>query len=102
MTSIGTLFAFVLVCIGVIIMRKTNPEIPRSFKTPLVPFIPILGALVCLLMIAGLGIDNWLRLIVWLIVGFFVYFGYSVKHSKARKGLTMMPKDPVDTLNPVK
>jgi APA family basic amino acid/polyamine antiporter len=102
MTSIGTLFAFVLVCIGVIIMRKRNPEIPRSFKTPWVPFVPILGALVCLLMIAGLGIDNWLRLFVWLIIGFFVYFGYSVKHSKARKGLTITPKDPVDTLNPVK
>jgi APA family basic amino acid/polyamine antiporter len=102
MTSIGTLFAFVLVCIGVIIMRKRNPDIPRSFKTPAVPFVPILGALVCLLMIAGLGIDNWLRLFVWLIVGFFIYFGYSVKHSKARKGLTMAPKDPVDTLNPVK
>jgi APA family basic amino acid/polyamine antiporter len=102
MTSIGTLFAFVLVCIGVIMMRKSNPEIPRAFKTPLVPVVPILGALICLLMIAGLGIDNWLRLFVWLIVGFFVYFGYSVKHSKARKGLTMMPKDPVDTLNPVK
>jgi APA family basic amino acid/polyamine antiporter len=53
-------------------------------------------------MIAGLGIDNWLRLFAWLIIGFFVYFGYSVKHSKARKGLTMTPKDPVDTLNPVK
>jgi APA family basic amino acid/polyamine antiporter len=102
MTSIGTLFAFVLVCIGVIIMRKRNPEIPRSFKTPLVPFVPILGALICLLMITGLGIDNWLRLFVWLIIGFFVYFGYSVKHSLARKGETLAPKDPVDTLNPAK
>lgn len=102
MTSIGTLFAFVLVCIGVIIMRKRNPEVPRSFRAPLVPYVPILGALTCLLMIAGLGIDNWLRLFVWLIIGFFVYFGYSVKHSLARKGETITPKDPVDTLNPVK
>jgi basic amino acid/polyamine antiporter, APA family len=86
MTSIGTLFAFVLVCIGIIIMRKRNPEIPRAFKTPLVPFVPILGALICLLMITGLGIDNWLRLFVWLIIGFVIYFGYSVKHSLARKG----------------
>jgi APA family basic amino acid/polyamine antiporter len=87
MTSIGTLFAFVLVCIGVIVMRKSNPDIPRSFKTPFVPFIPILGAAFCLLMIISLGIENWARLIVWLIIGFAVYFGYSVKHSKARKRL---------------
>ena len=92
MTSIGTLFAFVLVCIGIIIMRKTNPELPRAFKTPLVPVLPILGALICLLMIAGLGIDNWLRLIVWLAIGFIIYFGYSVKHSKARKDLNSNSK----------
>jgi APA family basic amino acid/polyamine antiporter len=87
MTSIGTLFAFVLVCIGVIVMRKSNPEAPRAFKTPLVPFVPILGAAFCLMMIISLGIENWSRLIVWLLVGFFIYFGYSVKHSKARKML---------------
>jgi APA family basic amino acid/polyamine antiporter len=85
MTSIGTLFAFVLVCIGIIVMRKTNPELPRAFKTPLVPFIPILGALFCLTMIVSLGWENWGRLFVWLGIGFIVYFGYSVKHSKARK-----------------
>lgn len=94
MVSIGTLFAFVLVCIGVIIMRKRNPELPRPFKTPFVPIVPVLGALVCLLMIAGLGIDNWLRLGVWLIIGFAIYFGYSVKHSIARKGATVPPQDP--------
>ncbi len=86
MVSIGTLFAFVLVCIGIIILRKRSPELPRPFKTPLVPFVPILGALICLLMIAGLGIDNWLRLGVWLIIGFVIYFGYSRKNSKAQKG----------------
>jgi basic amino acid/polyamine antiporter, APA family len=85
MVSIGTLFAFVLVCIGIIILRKKSPEIPRPFKTPLVPFVPILGAVTCLLMITGLGVDNWLRLAVWLIIGFVIYFGYSVKHSKQRK-----------------
>ncbi|PUZ30485.1 amino acid/polyamine/organocation transporter, APC superfamily [Chitinophaga costaii] len=85
MTSIGTLFAFILVCIGIIVMRKRNPEIPRAFKTPWVPLVPILGAFVCLLMVVGLGLPNWLRLIGWLIIGFFIYFGYSVKHSKARK-----------------
>ncbi len=82
MTSIGTLFAFILVCVGVIIMRKTNPDTPRPFKTPLVPLIPILGILVCGFMIFGLGWENWSRLIGWLILGFIIYFGYSVKNSK--------------------
>jgi len=73
------------VCIGIIILRKRSPELPRPFKTPLVPMVPILGALTCLLMIAGLGIDNWLRLGVWLLIGFVIYFGYSIKNSKARR-----------------
>ena len=82
MTSIGTLFAFILVSIGVIMMRKTNPDTPRPFKTPLVPLVPILGVLVCGFMIFGLGKENWLRLIVWLAIGFVIYFGYSKNHSK--------------------
>jgi len=89
MTSIGTLFAFMLVCAAVIILRKTDPDLPRKFKTPLVPFIPILGILVCFLMILGLGWTNWLRLIVWLDFGFLIYFGYSINMSKLReKGKT--------------
>lgn len=82
MTSIGTLFAFILVSIGVILMRKTNPDAVRPFKTPLVPLVPILGILVCGFMIFGLGWENWMRLIIWLIIGFIIYFGYSVKHSR--------------------
>jgi APA family basic amino acid/polyamine antiporter len=82
MTSIGTLFAFILVCAGVIVMRKTNPDMKRDFKTPLVPLVPIGGMLTCGLMIWGLGLPNWTRLIVWLIVGFVIYFGYSRNHSK--------------------
>jgi APA family basic amino acid/polyamine antiporter len=82
MTSIGTLFAFMLVCIAVIVLRKTNPELPRHFKTPLVPLVPILGVIVCGLMILGLGWTNWLRLFVWLLIGFVIYFGYSRKRSK--------------------
>jgi APA family basic amino acid/polyamine antiporter len=85
MTSIGTLFAFVLVCIGVIILRKRSPEIPRPFRAPWVPVVPLAGAGICLAMIAGLGLENWLRLIVWLLVGFIVYFGYGRKHSKVQK-----------------
>lgn len=82
MTSIGTLFAFILVCIGVIILRKTNPELPRQFKTPWVPFIPILGVIVCFLMILGLGWTNWLRLIIWMAIGIAIYFAYGKSHSK--------------------
>lgn len=85
MTSIGTLFAFILVCLAVIILRKKEPDMPRKFKTPLVPLVPILGILVCLAMIFGLGWTNWLRLGGWLAIGFIIYFGYSVKHSKLRK-----------------
>ena len=85
MTSIGTLFAFILVCAAVIILRKTEPNLPRQFKTPWVPVIPILGILVCSAMIFGLGWTNWLRLFGWLALGFIIYFGYSVKNSKLRK-----------------
>ncbi len=82
MTSIGTLFAFILVCAGVIILRKTNPDLPRKFKTPWVPFVPILGICICFLMILGLGWTNWLRLGVWLVIGLVIYFVYSKKNSK--------------------
>ena len=82
MTSIGTLFAFILVCAGVMILRKTNPEIHRNFKTPLVPLVPILGMIVCLAMIFGLGWPNWSRLLIWLAIGMIIYFGYSRNHSK--------------------
>lgn len=85
MTSIGTLFAFILVCAGVWVMRVRNPELVRKFRTPLVPLVPILGILVCGAMIFGLGWTNWLRLGVWLIIGFVIYFGYSQKRSKLNK-----------------
>ena len=85
MTSIGTLFAFVLVCAGVIIMRKSDPNADRPFKTPLVPLVPILGIIVCGAMIFGLGWANWVRLFVWLIIGFVIYFSYGIKNSKLNK-----------------
>jgi len=81
MTSIGTLFAFILVCISVIVLRKTQPNMKREFKTPFVPLVPILGIIVCLAMIYGLGWTNWLRLIVWLVIGLVIYFGYGRKNS---------------------
>ncbi len=85
MTSIGTLFAFMLVCAAVIVLRKTNPELKREFRTPWVPFVPILGIVVCGAMIFGLGWTNWARLVGWLALGMVIYYGYSRKHSKLRE-----------------
>ena len=82
MTSIGTLFAFILVCIGVWVLRVKQPDAPRAFKTPLVPFIPILGVITCLFMMVFLPLDTWIRLIVWMIIGFDVYIYYGIRHSK--------------------
>jgi len=84
MVSIGTLLAFVIVSIGVIILRKTEPDAPRGFKTPWVPLVPILGAAICLLQMASLPLDTWIRLIGWMAIGVVIYFTYSIKHSKAR------------------
>jgi APA family basic amino acid/polyamine antiporter len=81
MTSIGTLFAFVLVCISVIILRKKEPDMKREFRAPWVPFVPILGIIVCLAMMYGLGWPNWLRLFAWMVIGVVIYFTYSKKHS---------------------
>jgi APA family basic amino acid/polyamine antiporter len=81
MTSIGTLFAFVIVCIGIIVMRKTHPDTPRPFKTPLVPLFPLCGVAVNLAMMLGLGFYNWVRLFVWMALGLIIYFGYSRKRS---------------------
>jgi len=94
MTSIGTLFAFMLVCAGVMILRKRSPELKREFKTPLVPLVPILGIIICGAMIFGLGWTNWARLIIWLLIGFVIYFGYSRKHSKIQQELNAGSKDP--------
>ncbi len=82
MTSIGTLFAFMLVCAGVWILRVRRPDLPRAFKVPIVPVVAILGIVVCGAMIYGLGWTNWLRLGVWLAIGVVIYFVYGKKHSK--------------------
>lgn len=82
MVSIGTLFAFTLVCIGILVLRKTDPAIERPFKTPLVPFVPVMGIIVCVLMMASLPIESWERLGIWLGLGLIIYFVYSKKHSK--------------------
>jgi basic amino acid/polyamine antiporter, APA family len=81
MTSIGTLFAFILVCIGVWIMRRKRPDIPRGFVVPALPVVAVLGVIVCGAMIYGLGWTNWARLGVWLVIGLAFYFSYGQKHS---------------------
>ncbi|UUV22406.1 amino acid permease [Paenimyroides aestuarii] len=88
MVSIGTLFAFTLVCIGILVLRKTQPNIERPFKTPFVPVVPILGIIVCLVMMASLPIESWERLAIWLGLGLIIYFAYSKKHSKLNSSST--------------
>ena len=95
MTSIGTLFAFILVCLGIWVMRVKMPEAPRSFKTPMVPLVPILGIVTCLFMMVFLPADTWIRLLVWMLIGMDIYLVYGVKHSllgnggaRNRKGMT--------------
>ena len=82
MTSIGTLFAFTLVCAAVLIVRKSMPDVHRAFKTPFVPTVPILGILTCLCMMLFLPADTWIRLVLWMLIGLDVYACYGVKHSK--------------------
>jgi APA family basic amino acid/polyamine antiporter len=89
MTNIGTLLAFVIVCTAVLIMRRTHPNAERPFRAPLVPLIPILGILTCLMLMFSLQVENWWRLIIWLLIGFVIYFSYSRKHSimaRVRRG----------------
>jgi basic amino acid/polyamine antiporter, APA family len=85
MVNIGTLLAFVIVCIAVIVLRYANPDQPRPFRTPMVPLVPILGILFNGYMMYKLGYINWLRLGIWLVIGLIVYFGYSQKHSRIQK-----------------
>jgi len=82
LTSIGTLLAFIIVSIGILVMRKKMPDAPRAFKTPGVPYIPILGIAICLFMMVFLPFDTWIRLIVWMLIGHDIYVFYGSKHSK--------------------
>ncbi|HEU5303624.1 MAG TPA: amino acid permease, partial [Gemmatimonadales bacterium] len=81
LVNIGTLLAFVLVCAGVMVLRRKRPDLDRPFRTPLVPLVPILGVVACLGLMATLPGDTWLRLLIWLLIGFVIYFTYSRKHS---------------------
>jgi APA family basic amino acid/polyamine antiporter len=108
LTNIGTLFAFVIVCAAVLIMRRTNPNAERPFRCPFVPIVPILGILCCLLLMFSLPSKNWLRLAVWMAIGLVFYFTYGLRHSvlgqELRRELSshgVSPAGmPADTLKP--
>jgi basic amino acid/polyamine antiporter, APA family len=80
--NIGTLAAFVLVSIGVLVLRRTQPDLRRAFKTPLVPYVPIAAALICLFVMGFLPIGTWLRFLIWMGLGLIIYFTYSRSHSR--------------------
>jgi APA family basic amino acid/polyamine antiporter len=85
LASIGTLLAFIIVCAGVLVLRYTHPELPRPFRTPGVPFIPVLGILSCFYLMAGLPKDTWIRLLGWMALGLVIYFAYGIRKSKLRR-----------------
>ena len=87
LTNIGTLFAFALVCSGVIVLRKKDPTRPRPFRVPFVPLFPILGVLFCFALMLSLPIETWIRFFIWLAIGLAIYFLYSVRHSRLRHGI---------------
>jgi APA family basic amino acid/polyamine antiporter len=87
LTNIGTLFAFALVCSGVIVLRKKDPTRPRPFRVPFVPVFPLLGVFFCGALMLSLPIETWLRFFAWLALGLLIYFFYSVRHSRLRLGI---------------
>jgi APA family basic amino acid/polyamine antiporter len=93
LTNIGTLFAFILVCLGVNVLRKTAPQRPRPFRAPFVPVFPILGVILCFVLMLSLPLETWIRFFVWLAIGLVIYFLYGVRHSKLGRGLDAGPTE---------
>jgi basic amino acid/polyamine antiporter, APA family len=93
LTNIGTLFAFALVCIGVIILRRTDPNRRRPFRVPLVPLVPLLGVFMCVALMLSLPILTWLRFFAWLALGILIYFVYSIRHSRLQHGVDVGPTE---------
>jgi APA family basic amino acid/polyamine antiporter len=91
LTNIGTLFAFIVVCSAVMVMRKIDPDAPRPFRVPLSPLVPIVGIVLCLLLMMSLPWENWARLAIWLLIGFCIYFSYGIRHSKLRQLVATQP-----------
>ena len=84
LVNIGTLFAFVLVNIGVIILRRTRPDLPRPYKVPFSPLLPLLGIAFAVYLMADLPLSTWIRFVAWLAIGVAIYLGYGIRHSKLR------------------
>jgi APA family basic amino acid/polyamine antiporter len=95
LTNIGTLFAFVLVCLGVNTLRRTAPERPRPFRVPFVPIFPILGVILCIILMLSLPVLTWIRFVVWLLIGLVIYFLYGVRNSKLRRGVDVGPTEDI-------
>ena len=85
MVSIGTLFAFTIVSLAVPILRRTKPDLPRPFRTPLSPVLPLLSALLCVALMTNLALETWIRFLVWLLIGFVIYFTYGVRRSRVAR-----------------
>ncbi len=95
LTNIGTLFAFMLVCLGVIVLRRKDADRPRPFRVPLVPLFPLLGVFLCIVLMLSLPLETWGRFFVWLAIGLSIYFLYSVRHSKLRRGVDVGPTEDI-------
>lgn len=91
LVSIGTLFAFAVVCIGVLVLRITQPELKRAFKTPAVFIVAPLGAISSVFLMTGLPADTWIRLVIWMAIGIVIYFGYGIRHSRLRNASETPP-----------
>ena len=89
LANIGTLFAFLIVCAAVLIMRRTNPDAKRPFRAPFYPAVPILGIGSCLMLMFSLPVENWYRLVAWMLLGFVIYFSYGYRKSELRKQLEL-------------
>jgi APA family basic amino acid/polyamine antiporter len=92
LVNIGTLFAFIVVNIGVIILRRTKPDLERGFRVPFVPVFPIIGTILCLYLMRYLSAATWLRFAGWLLLGLVIYFLYGVRHSRLRQGEVVNPE----------
>jgi basic amino acid/polyamine antiporter, APA family len=95
LTNIGTLFAFMLVCLGVIVLRRKDADRPRPFRAPLVPLFPLLGVFFCIVLMLSLPLETWGRFFVWLAIGLSIYFLYGVRHSKLRRGVDVGPTEDI-------
>jgi APA family basic amino acid/polyamine antiporter len=92
LVNIGTLFAFIVVNIGVIILRKTKPDLKRGYRVPFVPWFPIIGSLLCVYLMRYLSLETWLRFIGWMLIGLIIYFTYGIRHSRLRQGEVVNPE----------